>query len=208
MQTCVCAYTYTYTPPEWLPSIRANTGLLPICRVETGLDKRLAVTGKAADPHASRPEARHTHPAPFTLGPSMGSGPRCLSTQLPWGHQDKHYWPNHGKLRACLGASEAQPGWRAPSEGTTGDRCRKTHGLSPRPRSGMGCDSGSPTQLCLLIRLPSPDRCLFCSVWVLGNHLSSISMSRPSSRALYCEWSPSLPLGSMTPLPPVSPSPH
>ena len=34
---CVCIRTHVH-PPEWLPHIRANTGLLPICRVETGLD--------------------------------------------------------------------------------------------------------------------------------------------------------------------------
>lgn len=203
----MCIRTHVH-PPEWLPHIRANTGLLPICRVETGLDKRLAVTGKAADPHASPPEARHTHPAPFTLGPRMGSGPRYLSTQLPQGHQDERCWPNNGKLGACLGASEAQPRWRAPCRGHSWRWIQKEPDLSPRPRSGLGCDSGSSTQLCLLIPLHGPDRCLFCSVWVSGSHLSSIRMSRPSSRAIYCKWSPSLPLGFLNPLPPVSPSPH
>ncbi|KAB0393860.1 hypothetical protein E2I00_011568 [Balaenoptera physalus] len=49
----------------------------------------------------------------------------------------------------------------------------------------MGCNSSSPTQLCPGIPLPSPDCCLFRSFWVLGNHLSSVNMSRPSSRAIY-----------------------
>ena len=110
-----------------------------------------------------------------------------------------------------------EPAWGPPrpsqdggllAEVSAGDGSRRNRGLSPRPRSGMGCDSGSSTQLCLLIPLPSPDRCLFCSVWVLGSHLSSVRMSRPSSRAIYCKWSPSLPLGSLNPLRPVSPSPH
>ncbi|TKC46957.1 hypothetical protein EI555_009895 [Monodon monoceros] len=48
----------------------------------------------------------------------------------------------------------------------------------------MGCNS-CPAQLCTGIPLPSPDCCLFRSFWLLGSHLSSVNMSRPSSRAIY-----------------------
>ncbi|XP_032343163.1 epidermal growth factor receptor kinase substrate 8-like protein 3 isoform X1 [Camelus ferus] len=201
MNTQMCAGAHTYIPSEQVPSTRANIGHFSICRIETGLDKRLASSGKAAELNTFPLKAQHTHLASFTLRPRTGSGPSACPHSFPRpigmsfiGQIMGGWEPAWGSPRPSQDGGLLSGGhsWRWIQKDPWSQelwewswRPQVSTWSKPRPESGAGCDHSSPARLCPGIPCPSPDDSLSHSVWALGRHLSSVSMSRPSSRAIY-----------------------